>query len=57
MVISNNFFSAGARILAESTNCELVDRETLASWIFHFQANSKQHFTILSEPKKIRQGE
>ena len=33
MVVTNNVFSAGALELAESTECELVDREVLAEWI------------------------
>ena len=33
MVVTNNYFTAGARALAQSTNCQLVDRDTLAKWI------------------------
>lgn len=33
MVITNNFFSPGAKQLARSTGCRLVDRATLADWI------------------------
>ena len=33
MVVTNNYFTAGARALARSTNCQLVDRDTLAKWI------------------------
>ena len=33
MVVTNNYFTKGARVLARSTNCQLVDRDTLAEWI------------------------
>ena len=33
MVVTNNYFTAGARALARSTNCQLVDRDTLVKWI------------------------
>ena len=33
MVVTNNYFTAGARALARSTNCQLVDRDTLGKWI------------------------
>ena len=33
MVVTNNYFTKGARALAQSTNCQLVDRDTLAKWI------------------------
>ena len=33
MVVTNNYFTAGARALALATNCQLVDRDTLAEWI------------------------
>ena len=33
MVVTNNYFTKGARALAQSTNCQLVDRKTLAKWI------------------------
>ena len=33
MVVTNNYFTAGARALARSTNCQLVDRDTLTKWI------------------------
>ena len=33
MVVTNNYFTKGAKALAQSTNCQLVDRETLAKWI------------------------
>jgi restriction system protein len=34
MVITNSSFSPGARSLAESTQCILVDREILSTWIY-----------------------
>ena len=33
MVVTNSYFTKGARALAQSTNCQLVDRDTLAKWI------------------------
>ncbi len=33
MVITNNYFTPGAKQLAQSTQCELIDRGTLADWI------------------------
>ena len=36
MVITNNYFSPGAVTLAKSTNCILVDRDTLANWVNEF---------------------
>lgn len=38
MVITNSYFTQGAKDLAQSTQCELVDRETLADWITDFRA-------------------
>ena len=38
MVISNQYFTAGARALAASNNCTLVDRDTLATWISEWQS-------------------
>ena len=37
MVITNNYFTRGAIILARSTNCLLVDRDTLGEWVVEFQ--------------------
>jgi restriction system protein len=37
MVITNSYFTAGAKILAESNSCRLVDRDELTDWIFAFQ--------------------
>lgn len=33
MVVTNNFFSAGAQELANSNGCKLVDRNVLADWL------------------------
>ncbi|MGE5138783.1 MAG: restriction endonuclease [Rudaea sp.] len=41
MVVSNSSFTAGARELAHSTGCRLVDRETLGGWIAAFQNGAK----------------
>lgn len=38
MVVTNNFFTHGARTLAHSTGCVLVDRNTLAAWINAYHA-------------------
>lgn len=40
MVITNNYFSPGAVALAQSTECILVDRDTLAKWVNEFQNTS-----------------
>lgn len=37
MVVTNSYFTAGAKQLAHSTNCALVDRDQLADWILTFQ--------------------
>lgn len=37
MVITNSYFSPGAVALAESTECILIDRDTLARWVNEFQ--------------------
>lgn len=37
MVITNSYFSPGAVTLAESTDCILINRDTLAKWIIEFQ--------------------
>jgi restriction system protein len=37
MVVTNSYFTKGAKELAQSTNCTLVDRDQLADWILTFQ--------------------
>jgi restriction system protein len=37
MVITNSFFTEGAKELARSTGCELVDRNLLTQWICEYQ--------------------
>jgi HJR/Mrr/RecB family endonuclease len=37
MVVTNQYFTSGAKALAESNRCTLVDRDTLASWIIEWQ--------------------
>jgi restriction system protein len=37
MVVTNSYFTKGAKELAQSTNCTLVDRDQLAEWILIFQ--------------------
>ena len=39
MVVTNNYFSPGAITLAESTNCILIDRDTLSEWVNEFQTS------------------
>ncbi len=41
MVVTNSSFTSGARELARSTGCRLVDRETLGGWIVAFQNGAK----------------
>jgi restriction system protein len=36
MVVTNSYFSAGAMELAKSTQCVLIDRNQLTSWIHDF---------------------
>ena len=38
MVITNSHFTPGALVLARSTNCTLVDRDTLGQWIVELQS-------------------
>lgn len=40
MVVTNNFFTAGARELARSAKCELIDRNQLAEWIMDYQSSN-----------------
>jgi restriction system protein len=42
MVVTNSHFTTGARTLAHSTNCTLVDRNTLAEWILELQSAEAQ---------------
>ena len=42
MVVTNNYFRKGAVELAQSTKCELVDRDTLADWIADSRAEATQ---------------
>jgi restriction system protein len=37
MVITNSYFTNAAHKLAYSNDCELIDRDTLATWILDFQ--------------------
>jgi HJR/Mrr/RecB family endonuclease len=48
MVITNNHFTPGAVTLARSTNCTLVDRETLAQWIIQMQSGHESEGERLS---------
>jgi HJR/Mrr/RecB family endonuclease len=42
MVITNSHFTAGAKILAASNNCILVDREKLGEWILELESISQR---------------
>lgn len=37
IVVTNQYFTVGARELAKSTGCILVDRDRLATWVQNFQ--------------------
>jgi hypothetical protein len=37
MVITDNHFTEGAKGLAQSNHCELIDRDLPAEWILEFQ--------------------
>ena len=41
MVITNSFFTPGAATLAHSTDCKLVDRDTLTEWILRYQKSRR----------------
>ena len=41
MVVTNAFYTAGAKELAKSTECRLVDRDELTKWILSFQASEQ----------------
>lgn len=42
MVVTNSYFTQGAKDLAVSTRCELVNRDTLANWITEYAAANPQ---------------
>lgn len=46
MVITNTWFTSGARDLARSTGCVLVDRKGLAAWIEDFQSGIPCKFFV-----------
>jgi restriction system protein len=39
LVVTNSYFTKDAITFAQSTKCELVNRDTLAKWILEFQKN------------------
>jgi len=39
MAITNSYFTKAAKEYAQKTNCELVNRDALARWIFELQEN------------------
>lgn len=41
MVITNNYFTKGAKELAKATKCKLIDRNDLTNWITDFQSSKK----------------
>jgi restriction system protein len=52
MVVTNNYFSPGAIELAESTECILIDRDTLAQWVNEFQNREAQIIRLSNEKYK-----
>jgi hypothetical protein len=42
MVITNNYFQPGAKMLAASSGCILIDRDALADWIGELESEDKQ---------------
>jgi restriction system protein len=42
MVVTNRFFTRGAKSLASSNKCILVDRDLLAAWIQEWQCEARQ---------------
>ncbi len=42
MVVTNNYFTQGAKVLANANGCILVDREVLGSWVAEFQPPQEQ---------------
>lgn len=42
MVITNSYFTRGAKLLARSTGCELIDREVLTDWILDYQQGGRE---------------
>lgn len=38
MVVTNRYFTSGAKQLAQSTGCHLIDRDQLAQWITSFRS-------------------
>lgn len=53
MVITSNYFSPGAVALAQSTECILIDRDTLAKWVIEFQ-NISDNNSIPEKPDENR---
>jgi restriction system protein len=41
MVVTNNYFTASAKVLARLHDCRLIDRDHLAEWIIDFQTNRR----------------
>jgi hypothetical protein len=41
MVVTNSYFTRGAKQLAHSTGCELIDRDILAEWILDYQQDGR----------------
>lgn len=49
MVVTNSYCSRPAQFVAQSNNCILVDRDTLAEWIVRFQAGSAGSQELITE--------
>jgi len=63
MVVMNNYFTRGAKALAESTECMLVDRTVLGGWIREYSGRQtriilcprcKQQLRIPNISRKLR---
>ena len=54
MVVTNNYFTRGAKELAYSTDCQLIDRDLFARWILDFQQDTSDivapHVEPISQP-------
>lgn len=42
MVITNSYFTKGAKEMAESLDCKLVDKDILIDWIYRFNKNERK---------------
>ena len=54
-VVTNSWFTEKARMLSQSNNCTLVDREKLSNWILDFQGKEAQWMQPESQPVTVFQ--